>query len=165
MKRRTLLLATVAPLATAGCMTGGKVMGVVTSPDSPPPTRITRLLIWFPPANNLLVVDRLGRAFKTELGAYDVAVAIGQSTPLELDRARDQAPALQEIRANYRLEIEVVSSYQSRRLGASGLVAANLFAGTNRTPVLTVMYRMSDSFSTGLASAIVQTLRERGYLQ
>jgi hypothetical protein len=162
MQRRLLLAASVGALATAGCQSGGKVLGVTIPPNVPPPKKIERILIWFPPQTAFVDEKKLDPAFVSAFAPYGVTVRAGRSTALELNRGEDQASLMNELKATHRLEIEVAYSRSSNT--SEWILSAALYAGTGRTPLLTLLYRPSGFYDDGLVRVVMQELREHGYL-
>jgi hypothetical protein len=150
MQRRTLLAATVGALVTAGCMPEGKVLQVSAPPTAPPSRKIERVLVWLPP-QEYIARAKLGDAFVSAFAPYGVQVRVGRAIALEL-------------KATHRLEVEV--AYYREGGSAPGTVtfAAVLYAGTSRTPLMTLHYRPAALSDYSLADVVVQKLRERGYL-
>jgi hypothetical protein len=163
MQRRTLLAATVGALVTAGCMPEGKVLQVSAPPTAPPSRKIERVLVWLPP-QEYIARAKLGDAFVSAFAPYGVQVRLGRAIALELNRGDDQAPLMNELKATHRLEVEV--AYYREGGSAPGTVtfAAVLYAGTSRTPLMTLHYRPAALSDYSLADVVVQKLRERGYL-
>jgi hypothetical protein len=163
MQRRTFLVTTVGALATAGCLSEGKLLQVTAPPNAPPPTRIERVLVWLPPQESL-VNAKLGDAFVSAFAPYDVPVRVGRATALELNRGEDQARLISELKATHRLEVEVASFRQVSGTPAQWTLAVSLFNGTSRRPLMTLQYRPASSYDYSVAGVVVQKLRELGYL-
>ena len=161
MRRRVLLAATVGILATAGCREG-KVLQVSAPTNAPPSRKIERVLVWLPESG--LVNAKLGDAFVSAFAPYGVPVQVGRAAALELNRSDDQARMMNELKPTHRLEIEVASYRQVSDRPSEWTLAVVLYAGTSRTPLMTLLYRPAGYYDYAVAGAVVQTLRERGYL-
>jgi len=163
MKRRTLFAATVGALVTAGCVPEGKVLQVSAPPNAPPARKIERVLVWLPPQDGLASA-KLGDAFVTAFAPYGVSVRVGRANALELNRGDDQARLMNELQATHRLEVEI-AYYRSGGSSSGGpTFAVVVYAGTSRTPLMTLSYRAGGLSDNSLAAAVVQKLQERGYL-
>jgi hypothetical protein len=163
MQRRTLLAGTVGALVTAGCVPEGKVLQVSAPPNAPPARKIERVLVWLPPQDGLASA-KLGDAFVSAFAPYGVPVRVGRANALELNRGDDQTRLMNELQATHRLEVEVAYYRAGGSSPATLTLAVALYAGTSRTPLMTLSYRAGGLSDNSLAGVVVQTLRERGYL-
>jgi hypothetical protein len=163
MQRRTLLAATVGALVSAGCVPEGKVLQVTAPPSTPPAGKIERVLVWLPPQEGI-ARPKLGDAFVSAFAPYGVSVRVGRAIPLELNRGDDQAAMMNELKATHRLEVEVAYYREGGSSPGQLTLAVAVYAGTSRTPLMTLHYRPTGLSDYSLADVVVQKLRERGYL-
>jgi len=163
MQRRTLLAGTVGALVTTGCVPEGRVLQVSAPPNAPPSRKIERVLVWLPPQTGLAGA-KLGDAFVSAFAPYGVPVRVGRANALELNRGDDQAALMNELKATHRVEVEIAYYRGGGNLPGELTFAVAVYAGTSRTPVMTLSYQSGGLSDNSLASVVVQKLKERGYL-
>jgi hypothetical protein len=167
LSRRSLLVA-LAPLALAAC--GGAELpplSVGKPAGAPEADRVTRLLVWLPPASHLFDSSNIAKSVRAKFAAIGVAVDVGTSQPLELDRAAAQRPLIASFRPSHLLELEMSSATST---GSVSLVSVTgrLYASTGRAPIRTVGFLSrgraggTSAQADKIADELVQKLQASG---
>jgi hypothetical protein len=176
MLRRTMILAAGSAAASCAREQIAAVLATQVPSAAPPPTKITRLLLWLPADDQALDAKVVAERFTTELASVGAVVAVGRAKPSRLDRRGDQQPFIATFKPTHRLEIEArrTGSRDSMTLTPStvGLiftVNGVLYPGDGTEPLRMFEYGpMTGRTSvTGpkLVDAVVAKLKLDGYLQ
>jgi hypothetical protein len=107
---------------------------------APDVDKVTRLLVWLPQSSAMFDAANVAKSLRTKLAATGVAVEIGTSQPLELDRGDAQRARIAAFRPSHRLDLDLASA-TSFGSGVS-LVSVNgkLYVGIGKTPIRTLLF-------------------------
>jgi hypothetical protein len=165
--RRSILAMLAAPLAS--CSSKAAKFSFEAASGAPPPTRIERLLLWVPAgfaagADTKQVIN----AFSAKLGRFGVAVKVGQSSRLELDRSDAQRPFMETFKPTHILEVIRLSGVLENgrvvdMFSATSFRAQLFDAGSHRW-LRTYTYGGSGDPGPLFVDEVLNQLRADGYL-
>jgi hypothetical protein len=124
LPRRSFFAAGGLAALTAACG-GAGTRFVYESVPGAPTGRIERLLLWLPANDVILDGKAAEKAFATALAPYGVAVQVGRTKPLELERSNDQRTLIASFNPTHRLELDIVDA-TSRSAGSVTMTSATL---------------------------------------
>lgn len=167
MLRRTMMLLMAGDAATS-CTRVAPTVSTIVLPSAPPPTKIERLLIWFPANDSAVDAKKMADAFAVQLAPFGVAVKAGRSTALELDRGDDQKPFVVAFKPTHRLEIDVAGSVSIGGMAGTNLLQSalrvSLYDANGKTPIRAYTLPHRPNTDSASVTLIVEKLKADGYL-
>jgi len=163
------MIRVLAASVVASCTPPAPTLKALSTASAPPASKITRLLIWLPADDSAADVKVMALQFTSKLSALGVAVQIGRSNALELDRADDQKPFIAGLKPTHRLEIDILASLSGGGLGANkrgptAFLRVALYDATGKTPLRSFSYGPANKFGGEFAEMILSKLKEDGFL-
>lgn len=155
--------------------------------DSPPPSKIQRLLVWLPPAPagevqlrrligreqvRLFDVVDFGNELKRLLEARGVRVLVATSSGFELNRADEQKNLIAQFKPTHRLELEISGSVVRSPVASTseyqtGIVRLTLYNGEGteivRSRTIRIVPNRDDAYA--LAWDVVKRFEIEGFLE
>jgi hypothetical protein len=162
MIRRSMLL-TMGGSVLASC-SSKPALTTVARPLTSQPTKIERLLLWLPADGATIDVKETALEFVAQLSPFGVAVKVGRSTTLELDREDDQKPIISAFQPTHRLEIDVARSITMGSGFSAAALKAALYDANGKDPVRVYVVTQRGSDGTKFVNLIVMKLQADGYL-
>ncbi len=166
------MIAMLAASVVASCTKEPKLSALSTA-SAPPASKITRLLIWLPSDDSAADAKEMALQFTSKLSALGVAVQIGRSTALELDRGDDQKPFVAAFKPTHRLEIDTIATVRYSGGMVSAIVHGQtpttylkvaLYDATGKTSLRSFSYGPAHKFGGEFAETILAKLKEDGFL-
>lgn len=167
---RRSMFAMFAASVVASCTPPPPTLKAISPASAAPTSKITRLLIWLPADDSAADVKVMALQFTSKLSALGVAVQIGRSNALELDRGDDQKPYIAGFKPTHRLEIDVLVSLLSggglgvAKRGPTAFLKVALYDAMGKTPLRSFSYGPANKFGGEFAQTILAKLNEDGFL-
>jgi hypothetical protein len=173
--RRTIILVAGGVAASCASQPGSAVLATQIPPSTPPPTKITRLLLWLPADDRALDASLFAVRFTAALAPVGGVVAVGRARPAEADRWADQRRFITAFKPTHRLEIDATQTGSTRPIeltpSTTGLIftlRAVLYAGDGREPLRVFEYGpvrgSTAKTGPGFVDDVVETLRSDDFL-
>jgi hypothetical protein len=159
----------LAYLLLAACGQPSKPSTIVPA-GAPPPQKIERLLVWFPD-DAFLDTAAVTQAFKTKFAAHGVAVEVGVSKRLELDKREAQRAIIAGFRPTNVLDFGYRGTSYSGGYGGQNVILSMIGSLTDmrgRT-LRQFVFPVSGSHSKSLigpkfVDQVLATLQAEGYV-
>lgn len=134
------MVVVLAALALAACVSDMPPLRIDKPAGAPDVDKVTRLLVWLPQGSATFDASNVTKSLRAKLSASGVAVEIGTSQPLELDRGDAQRPRIAAFRPSHRLDLDINSATATGGSVSLVSVTGRLYAGAGKTPIRTLFF-------------------------
>lgn len=165
---RRLVFIVLAALALGACVPEMPPLRVDKPAGAADADKVTRLLIWLPQGSAMFDAANVAKSLKAKLSASGVAVDVGTSQPLELDRGDAQRARVVAFRPSHRLDLDLASATGTGAGVSLVTVTGKLYAGTGKTPIRTLFFMTrgkvggTPSAADRIADDLIQKLQLSG---